>query len=184
GMDDLSGHANMGAIARRSEDDPEGALREAQEASRLYVTEGHATLEWAWFWPTLRQLGVEGLFLEATGRFGLTAGDLAEAFRSEAWQWVMRQRVPVRRAWGALGLFWALLLDRLETHQPLPRCRRWGRFLRGKRRKPNCGRNDNKVCFNARRAEDQRSCHSWLRLRAARSSNAFACWPRATSSAR
>jgi hypothetical protein len=164
-MDDLSGHANMAAIARRSENDPEGALREAQEASRLYVTEGHATLEWAWFWPTLRQRGVEGLFLEATGRFRLTAGDLAEVFRSEAWQGVMRQRVPVRRAWGALGLFWALLLDRLETRRPLPHCQWCGWFLRGKRGKQNCGPHDNKVCFHERRAVDQRRSRTRAKAR-------------------
>jgi hypothetical protein len=155
-MDDLAGQAHMAAIARRSEDDPEGALREAREAARLYVTEGDAPLEWAWFWPTLRQRGVEGLLLEAIGRFRLTAGDLAEACRSEAWRGVMQQKVPVRRAWGALGLFWALLLDRLETYQPLPRCQWCGWYLRGKRGKENCGPQDNKLCFHARRAKDQR----------------------------
>jgi hypothetical protein len=39
---------------------------------------------------------------------------LNHLLKEEAWRAELGQPVPILRVWGATGLFWALLVDRLE----------------------------------------------------------------------
>jgi hypothetical protein len=72
----------------------------------------------------------------------------------------MRASIPIRRAYGAVGLFWALLIDRLEASLPYQICERCRYLLEGKRRgkktKRMCGPHDNRRCYNERKAANMR----------------------------
>jgi hypothetical protein len=181
GLDVLWAQTRMVAIAARSANDPAGALQEAREAAGPYVGVGVTTYELSWFMPALIALPqttekekqrylAEGRSLEdltwdlafegARERFGLEAQDYGEAVRSGEWKRKMRAPIPIRRAYGAVGLFWALLLDRLEASVPFQKCERCHYLLEGKRRgkktKRVCGPQDNKGCYNQRKAKDMR----------------------------
>jgi hypothetical protein len=69
----------------------------------------------------------------------------------------MGRLVPIRRVWGATGLFWALLLERLEEGRPSASCRRCGRIIWGKQGKRFCSPSDDLLCFRERRAADRRN---------------------------
>lgn len=158
-FDDLFAQGQMVAIARKDANDHAGALQAARHQAGPYLSEGHTTLEWAWFYPTRWHEGDQGVAFAAEARFNLSSGDgdeLDKAIRSRPWQSVLARRVPIRRAWGALGLFWSLLLNRLEATEGFAVCERCGHLSQGKRGKRFCGPKDNADCYRARRAEDRR----------------------------
>lgn len=162
GLDEMFGQAWMRAIATQSATDPAGALRLARQLAGPYVTDGETTAYDAWFLPLALHNG-EQAALYALERYGekvplaaLRAGSVRDALRHEEVAAVLRQPVPIRRAWGVLGLMWALLLDRLEDGRAFVSCERCGRIVSGKRGKRFCGPEDNPACFRARRAADRR----------------------------
>jgi hypothetical protein len=185
GLDVLWAHTRMVAIAARSANDPVGALQEAREAAGPYLGVGVSNHELSWFMPTLTAiphtvdeetlrkraqgrpsdgliwaLAFDLAFDLARERFRLEAHDYVQAVRSGEWKRKMRAPIPIRRAYGAVGLFWALLLDRLEASVPFQKCERCHYLLEGKRRgkktKRLCGAHDNKVCYNRQKAEQMR----------------------------
>lgn len=115
-----------------------------------YVSDGFSTRLRASFLPLAMQVhrADEPLrpFWET---FGITARTLEEALRSEK----LNELVPVTRAWGGIGLLWALLIDRLEAALAIRTCE-CGTILRGRRKV--CGPDDNVDCYRARRSEDKR----------------------------
>jgi hypothetical protein len=172
----------MVAVAERSANDPAGALQEAREAAAPYLGVGVTTHELSWFMPTLialfHTINEETLSVQAQGRpveilqrdlafdlarerFGLEARDCVQALRSGEWARKMRASIPIRRAYGAVGLFWALLIDRLEASLPYQACERCHCLLEGKRRgkktKRVCGPPDNKACYDRRMAAKMRA---------------------------
>ena len=159
----MDGQANMAEIARQSADDPEGALRKARDAAALYVTEGHTTQQLAWFLPTLMQEGKENLLFDLDRRFGMAFNTLDEAVQSTDMVEHMLKPVPIRRAWGVLGLCWALLLDKLEDGKAYRVCKLCDRIIAGKRGKQFCGPNDHQACYLNRRAGDRRRERSRIR---------------------
>jgi hypothetical protein len=157
GMDTLFGHAQMVSIARLSKSDPMGALRKARDAAGIYVTEGQTTQELAWLLPTMKEVGVERGLQAAWFRFDLQEHrTLKEAMNSPAWREELKKPIPIRRAWGILGLFWSLLLDRLERSQPFNFCEKCGRPISSRKGRRFCGRKGNRDCYRARRAADRR----------------------------
>jgi hypothetical protein len=85
---------------------------------------------------------------------GLKAADLLAI---EGWSEKMREPIPVRRAWGLIGLFWFLLIETLEDHLRFGSCRRCGRFLKQTtKRKVFCGPGENVGCYRDRRAATRR----------------------------
>jgi hypothetical protein len=181
GLDVLLAQPKMVAVAERSTKDPEGARQEAREAAGPYLSMGVTTHELSWFMPTLialhhtvnertpRETAQErpsgGFQWElavdlARERFGLEAHDYIQAVQSGEWDRKMRAPIPIKRAYGAVGLFWGLLLDRLEVHVPFRPCERCHYIFEGKRRgkktKRVCGPYDNKGCYNLRKAEAMR----------------------------
>jgi len=168
--------ASMLTIGKEVSVDADAALRRATVLANPYVQEGHSTRRLAWFCPlvlergerdglrwimdeaTRRHLGVDEAFSRDFTQYGLR--DMAaidEVLASSAWQQFLRQQIPVRRAWGPIGLFWALLLDDLESQRiGTAVCARCGRMLTGKRGKQFCGPDDDPNCYRERRAEDQR----------------------------
>jgi hypothetical protein len=181
GLDVLLAQPKMVAIAERSTKDPEGARQEAREAAGPYLSVGVTTHELSWFMPTLTALRHtvnertprdtaqerssggfhwELAFDLARERFGLETHDYVQAVQSGEWDRKMRAPIPIKRAYGVVGLFWALLLNRLEASQPFHPCERCYYILEGKRRgkkaKQVCGPHDNKGCYHQRKAEAMR----------------------------
>ena len=156
GTDIFLGQALMAAIARQSTTDLAGAIIRARQDAGAYLFEGYTSREWAWFWPTCLCSGDDAVLFEAE-EFRSKARTVAELFKNTTFRKAMAQAVYIRRAWGPLGLFWALLLEQLENHQIFSSCQRCQRIIEGKKGKRFCGREDNHQCYSNRRAADQRS---------------------------
>ena len=164
GPDDILAQAQMAKFARQSATDLPGALRAAVVEAQPYLFRGHSTVEHTWFRPTLGQKGAKHVLFNAEdrglivpqSREGCDENALNEALKQEAWQKSLAEPVPIRRVWGAVGLFWSLLLDRLEGQRPFIVCERCGRIIHGKDGKRFCGESDDHECFKSRRTVDQR----------------------------
>ena len=156
-LDALYQCTKMSSIAKQSASDPRGALSRATTLAAPHLSDGYSTRALTWFLPTLQEVGEVRIVIArgATHRLD-DAGTWEEVGKSEAWRAKMTEPVPVLRAWGALGLFWALLLERLESGRPLRICELCGRTLEGTRRKQYCGRNENLDCYRQRRTADRR----------------------------
>lgn len=156
GADDMHACARMVALARKSRSDLTGALLDSKAAAGRYVTDGETTLWSSWFLPIFAAEGIDGAVFAAEARYDVYAANLKEVFQSEPLQQALSETVPIRRAWGAIGLFWVLLLERLEEGRSFQVCERCGRIIQGKRGKRFCGRNDDLQCYRQRRATDRR----------------------------
>jgi hypothetical protein len=158
GPDDIFAQAQMTAIARQSADNPEAALHRAQSASARYISEGRTTWPLMAFWPMYQQRGKDEALFLAEASLGVEAHSMAELARSGTWQALEETEhpVPIRRAWGAQGLFWALLLERLEAGQRFRVCKRCGRIIQGTSAKDFCSPADNELCYRERRTESKR----------------------------
>jgi hypothetical protein len=141
GPDDMLAQAQMVKLARHSTADLAGALRAAQIEAQTYLSAGHSTVEHLWFRPTLERNGPQHILFKAEDR-GLSVPPqlrqrwdedaLNEVLKQDAWKKWLAQPIPIRRAWGAVGLFWTLLLDRLEAQRSFTACDRCGRIISGK----------------------------------------------------
>lgn len=112
-----------------------------------------------WFWPTVIG-GGEDAVLFAAETFGFTARKMLDLTTDPGFQKHLRKRVSIRRAWGPLGLFWALLLERLESLQSFLVCERCQRPIVGKKGKRFCSSKDNPACYLKRRASDRKHSRS------------------------
>ena len=157
GLDDLSNWTKMRGMADMSRTDPEEALAMAKTFATPYLSAGESTRAFTWFWPLMLQIGPQAAIALGV-RFGLPdCRTLGEIANSAAWRERLEERVPVRRAWGAVVLFWALLIDRLEERRPVSICKNCNRALStGRKLKEYCSRADNEACFNQRATKYQR----------------------------
>lgn len=162
-LDDLHARERMLAIAERGEHDSGGAIVEAKEAAAPYVSAGTAQRWFAEFLPTYvkaEREGVSGLEDALTAsevRLDLDPDNLNNQERLQRIEPYLDEAVQVRRAWGAAGLFWVLLLDRLESGR-YSRCQRCGRLNAGRRRtKRSCGKADSEDCYRAKRRQQRRA---------------------------
>jgi hypothetical protein len=170
----------MVAIAGLSSTNQVEALLTATNLAVPFVTEAYAYFRDAEVAPTMVKLGKGPTFFRlggATSRGGgreirpllprdpglrqaleakipVVSDELKAALRDDPFRQEWLQLVPVRRCWGVEGLFWALLIDRLESGRPFNLCERCGRPLPKPRRL--CGPNDNRECFTAQARERQR----------------------------
>ena len=156
GIGDLHALAIAKKIAEQSQTDMKSSLREARIQVAMYVSDGETDLLRHWFLPLYAKEGETGALFAAETRFGLSAHSLDEAVQSENWRRVLNQSVPVRRAWGATGLLWALFLERLEERRVFRNCERCGRIIHGKKGKRFCNHEDDAQCYRRRRANDRR----------------------------
>jgi hypothetical protein len=155
----------MSRIAGQSASDPLEALRAAALGAQQYISPGYSTVEHCWFRLALEQKGIAHVLFKAEERGLLTPlprrrswdqAALNQALKQDGWQRWLAEPVSIRRAWGAVGLFWTLLHDRLENQQLFATCERCGRLISGKDGKRFCARSDDLECFKKRRALDQR----------------------------
>ena len=157
GYDELRALRSMVAIAEKSKSDRVGAFKEALDQARAYVSESTATREFAWLWPTVAAIGEKNVLLDLEDKLGLRAEKLEQLFHMPQARVFLDEDVPVRRAWGARGLFWALLLEQLESGGRFVRCERCGRPNPASRQgKRFCNRDDNEACFLGRTADYKR----------------------------
>jgi len=155
GVDILMEQDRMAALARNSAKDPVGARAQAKQEASAYVCEGWTTRSWIWFWPTYLSEGEEAILFKAED-FGAKVESIRELNHDASFQRAMKERLTIRRAWGPLGLFWALLLESFEKHWTFKGCERCQRLITGKANKRFCGLQDDEKCYAARRALDQR----------------------------
>jgi hypothetical protein len=155
GLDDLYWQTKMAEIARSYSDDPDRAWQEATIAARQYMTQGYTTQLFAWVLPTLLADGVDGVLGEVERLCSLQPRSLDDVVGTHAWREFIAQPVRIRRAWGLVGLCWALLLESLETGY-IQRCEGCGRILHGRRHKRFCGPEDDITCYRRRLAENRR----------------------------
>lgn len=156
GGDVLLHHQRMIEVAQMSAHDVDGALRIARDSSGPYLSSGLAPLGHAWFAPTIEEVGEDQAILMGA-RIGLNdARTYEEALSSDLWAAKMREDIAVTRAWGPIGLLWALLIDELESSRMFVGCEHCGRILRSRSGKSFCSKSDDVKCFRERRASDQR----------------------------
>jgi len=157
GLDELTAWRSMVAIAEKSKSDHQGALKEAWDIAKDYVSESTATREAAWLWPTFADIGEKDVLHNLEGNLGLRAESLEQLLRKPRARKFLDEEVPVRRAWGARGLFWALLLERLKSGGRFARCELCGRLNPASRQgKRFCSRIDDEACFLRRDADYKR----------------------------
>ncbi len=114
-------------VAAHNAQDLQGALRRALALAGGYIQEGEACWEDIHHWPAVGDDRLRGR--------STTIPRPAQP----------SVRIPVRRVWGAIGLFWALLLDQLESRRPYQPCKWCGRLLQG--RKTQCYPEDDPRCY-------------------------------------
>jgi hypothetical protein len=162
--DDIHAQVQLSNIARLSSSDYAQSLRAAEVGAQRYLFSGHTTLEHSWFRPALDEKGVRHVILQAEDR-GLilpkslrgqsNSAAINEVLKRDEWRKWLAEVVPIRRVWGAAGLFWILLLDRLQAGRPFVSCETCGRIISGKAGKQFCGKSDDIQCFRNRRTVDK-----------------------------
>ncbi len=157
----------MRSVVEQSRYDMAGASKRAKDFAIPYVSDGRTTRKWAQFWPAFLRGGAETVLFEAESwmterewfsidHWRSIAIDVPTLLNDQRVREMMGEYVPTRRAWGPAGLFWMLLLDRLDDNVSFRRCQRCGRFIEGIRIKKFCSGKDNPECHRERRAADQR----------------------------
>jgi hypothetical protein len=167
--DDIHAQTQLSNIARLSSSDHAQSLRAAEIGAQRYLFSGHTTLEHSWLRPALAENGAPHVILKAEERglfapkslrdqWNVTASNelLKELLKLDEWCERLAEVVSIRRVWGAAGLFWTLLLDRLQAGRPFISCETCGRIISGKAGKQFCGKSDDIQCFRSRRTTDKR----------------------------
>lgn len=157
GMDALLGQYNMARVASKSQTDLQGALQEARHHAGSSVSSGFAPLYFAWFLPHLESNGIESALYELEGRYGLVIRNANELIDSPDFSDLRGEPTPVTRCVGVLGLFWALLLQHLESGRSFVPCELCGRVITGRTNKRFCSEKDNRHCFKTRRSRSKRN---------------------------
>jgi hypothetical protein len=133
------------------------ALQRALVYSAPYISAGMWTRQLTWFLPRLVEFRDPDAVLCQAASLGLTdARSFSQVKDSVPWRKAMTEPAPVQRVWGPIAPFWSLLIERLESRQPLKSCERCGRPLKGTGAKRFCSQKENLECFHRRRATDRR----------------------------
>jgi hypothetical protein len=149
----------MATIAKTSAQSLAQALRVATAYAGVYMSEGVTTVARASLMPIKVHEG-EGGVIDITHRFVPSVRSLAQAVNSAEWCNLAMQPVTIRRVWGVFGLFWALLVERLEAMRPFCVCDHCKRLLPGPHKRRYCGPQDDAECFKARRSRDTQRCRA------------------------
>jgi hypothetical protein len=166
GPDVLFHQAQMVNIARRSVDDHQEALHKARNIAGSYVMPGWTTTEHIELWPLLSaKQAAEGLrsghldqaVREVASKLRLGEASWETAQHSPVWRKRMEARHTITRAWGPIGLFWALLLEHLDQGRRFPECEDCHRLNPGKKGKQFCGPDDDPLCYARRLARNRRN---------------------------
>ena len=161
GLDDLLARRTMAEVARLSATKLNDALERVKTEAAPYISETWIPKSASWLGPTAVGGQVRGdaegaILTEAESRFGVSFANLDEARKSSEWESLLASREKVTRVWGVTGLFWALLIERLDAGRRFGQCDRCGRIIHGRKGKKYCGPGDDPDCYRRRRAADKR----------------------------
>jgi hypothetical protein len=156
----------MATVAKTSAQSLAQALRVATAYAGAYMSEGVTTVARASLMPIKVHEG-EGGVIDVTHRFVPSVRSLAQAVESAEWCDLAMQPITIRRVWGVFGLFWTLLVERLEGMRPFCVCDDCKRLLPGPHRRRHCGPQDDAECFHARRSRDTQRCRAHQQSRGA-----------------
>jgi hypothetical protein len=165
GPDPLFHQAKMVDIAQESVDAFQAAIHKARDIAGAYVTPGWTITAHIELWPLLgAKQAAEGLrsghldqaVREVASKLRLEEASWGTAQHSPAWRKRLEARHTITRAWGPIGLFWALLLDQLDQGCRFLECQDCLRLNPGKKGKQYCGPDDDPTCYARRRARDKR----------------------------
>ncbi|MFN8179292.1 MAG: hypothetical protein U0167_15275 [bacterium] len=162
GFDAILQLAHMQRIAAQSDSDVEAALIEAQVRSRPFLVTGISNWELAHLWPICAKEGEAGALIAGSVHFNIEGESLRDLLLSEEWRRMAWRPIPIRRAWGFVGLMWALLLDELEARRPFRRCKACGRVISKAHGRRFCTRAESAECVKSRqrsRASKHRGRH-------------------------
>jgi hypothetical protein len=143
----------MQRVATHSDQDLQGALQAAQNLARRYVTQRTTWLGFVDFFPDRITRGDQFALAEAAKHGAPCVASLQAAWHSPGWDTRLKAPRALTRAWGPIGLFWAMLLEQLESRRPYRSCKWCGRFLQGK--KTQCYPEDNPLCHARWRRADK-----------------------------
>ena len=141
GVDDLLAQARMAQLAGLSQTDQAQSLRESEIAGQEYLFNGQTSLEHAWLRPAIVERGVPHVIFKAEERGSLIPEELRrdrvewdqklldQLLPRDEWRAWLTEPVPIRRAWGAAGLFWSLFIDQLKEHRSFSSCESCGRLI-------------------------------------------------------
>lgn len=149
-FDDIQQNALMRNVAALSEGRLEEALVLAREQSQNFLSEGVSAWEHAELFPTYAKEGEAGALFAAESRFGIHATSLPALLHHPDWPAQAWRPIPIRRAWGAAGLMWALLLDHLEASRRFGPCQACGRLIPRSHARRFCSRDINESCVRER----------------------------------
>lgn len=156
-LDAITACLEMASVMQQSTGDPHAALARAFTKAGPYISNGMSTLALTWFMPTFVELRDMKQVIQRGASLKLVdVREFGQLNQSEAWRKLMTRPVPVTRAWGPIGLFWALLIQRLKSEGLVLSCERCGKILKGTRAKRFCNESENPECFRKRRATDRR----------------------------
>jgi len=147
----------MRDVFARSAVDLLGALQEAQTRAARYVTQGTTWGGFVDFFTDLITHGEPHALEEAVKHRAPQAVSRQVAWQVPAWHAWMKKPQTITRAWGPIGLFWALLLEQLESGRRGSECEDCHRVNPGKRGKRYCGQIDDYSCYNRRRTRNKRN---------------------------
>ncbi len=157
GLDDLHHWVRMRSVVEQARSEPVAALQRARAVASPYLDTGRTTRTWSWLMPQFYETNDWKTVIQRGAMLGLNDVRKWEELKdSEAWRKAMTEWIDIRRAWGPIGFFWALLIDRLESAQTARACERCGRPITGTQRRRFCSLEENGDCFRARRAADRR----------------------------
>lgn len=156
GLDAINSWYEMQPIIKAARKDPAAALQQARGLAAPYLSTGRSTRGFIWYLPTMHEVDDIKTLIERGATLGLNdARTFDEVRKSKAWRQAMTEYIDVQRVWGPVGVFWALLIERLESGGALMHCQRCGRPLTGHRLKQSCSKADNPECYAQRRAADR-----------------------------
>lgn len=153
GWPELRDRKQMLDVVRLSRTKPEQAVYAARRFASEYLSEGTSTVWASELAPILAAEQEDGFLFYLENHFRIEAESLSD-FRKKFSELASRP-VPIRRAWGPLGLFWALLLNALEEGGRWNTCGKCGRLIPARRNKHFCGTGDSQQCYRSRRTSSQ-----------------------------
>ena len=145
GMDLILAQQKMKQIVKVSRTNARKAIQLAKDAARFSVSDGHTSRELGCFWPKFEQ-GEDAVNSWAED-LGLKPAPIEELSKNDRFMKILASRMEIRRAVGVEGLFWALLIERLEKFNRSGSCNNCGRLIQGRKQKIYCGPQDNRDCY-------------------------------------
>jgi hypothetical protein len=144
-MDVWSHQIRMAEVMQQSAGDLQQAIQDARSMAEEYVLSGWTSRENLLFWPTAVTHGWQIAMKELARQTMRQIATWEDVLRQQPILSWLATRQEITRVWGPIGLFWALLLEQLESKRPYRLCKWCHRALQGK--KTQCHPEDDLSCY-------------------------------------